>query len=124
MGHRAALLLYWAPRVLAGAFAVFLGVFALDVFHEPRGWWEMALALSIHLVPSAIVVLMLAAAWRWEWMGALLFTMTAGLYAWSVMPRHLDWAIIMGTPLLAIAGLFLANWILQLRRRPRLRVKQ
>ncbi len=123
MSHRAAMFLHWAPRVLAIAFAVFLGVFALDLFHEPRGWWEMALALSIHLIPSAIVVLMLAASWRWEWMGALLFTLTAGLYAWNALPRHLDWAVTMGAPLLAIAGLFLADWILYLRR-PRLRTKQ
>lgn len=124
MNERSVRLLFWSPRVLAIAFAVFLGVFALDVFHEPRGWWEMALAFSIHLIPSAIVVVMLAAAWRWEWMGALLFTITAGLYAWSVLPRHFDWAVFMGGPLLVIAGLFLADWIVRLRQRSRLRKKR
>ncbi|NNF56814.1 MAG: hypothetical protein HKN04_01095 [Rhodothermaceae bacterium] len=67
--------LFWAPRGLGIAFAVFLGVFALDVFGEGLGAWETALALLIHLVPTGLVVLALLAAWRQGWVlfGPLLF---------------------------------------------------
>ena len=119
MNHQAGRLLFWSPRILSIAFAVFLGVFALDVFREPRSFWETGLAFSIHMIPSAIVVAILAVAWRWEWLGTLLFALVAVLYTWDVLPRHLSWAAIMGTPLLLIAALFLTSWIVQLRHRLR-----
>ncbi len=118
MSHFAARLLYWSPRVLAIAFAAFISIFALDVFGETHGFWITALALSIHLIPAAIVVAVLLLAWRWEWVGALLFTLTAAFYAWWALPRHLNWAVIIGGPLLVIAGLFLANWIERSKLRP------
>jgi len=111
MSHCAALLLYWSPRVLGIAFALFLSLFALDIFNEPGGFWSMVLALSIHLIPAAIIVVVLIAAWRWEWIGAALFTVLAGSYAWDVLPKHVSWALAMDVPLLLIAALFLADWI-------------
>ena len=111
MSHSAARLLYWSPRSLAIAFALFVSIFALDVFDEAHGFWPTTLALLIHLIPVALIVAVLAAAWRWEWVGAVLFSLLAALYAWQVLPRHMDWAAIMATPLLLIAALFLANWL-------------
>ncbi len=101
---------FWSPRILAILFALFLGIFALDVFHEAHGFWHIALAFAIHLIPATTVVLMLAAAWRWEWMGAVLFAVAAALYAHQVLPGHPDWAAIISIPLLTIAALFLADW--------------
>lgn len=111
MSHLAARLLYWSPRSLAIAFALFVSIFALDVFGEAHGFWPTAVALGIHLIPVAVLAGVLAAAWRWEWVGAVVFSLIAGFYAWQVLPRHMDWAAIMGTPLVLIAALFLANWI-------------
>ena len=71
----------------------------------------------IHLIPTAVIIVVVIAAWRWEWVGAGLFTLAAVFYAWTVLPRHVDWAVIMAVPLLVIAALFLANWI----ERPKLR---
>lgn len=117
MSQKGKRLLFWLPRILAILFALFLSIFALDVFQEPRGFWRTALAFAIHLIPSATVVAMLAAAWRWEWMGTVLFALAAGLYAQQVLPRHPDWAAILCSPLLAIAALFLADWIAERRAR-------
>jgi hypothetical protein len=118
-------LLFWSPRILAIAFAIFLSIFALDVFDEVHGFWLTVLALLIHLMPVGVFVAILIAAWRWEWIGAAGFTVLAALYVGFVLPRHLHWAVVLGipVPLLVIAGLFLADWILQLRR-PRLRTKR
>jgi hypothetical protein len=105
----------WFPRILAILFALFLSVFALDVFAEPMGFWPTLLALLMHLVPSAIVALVLVVAWRWEALGAVLFGgmgLTYLVFEWG----RFDWmayAIIAG-PLLLIGILFLFDWI----RRP------
>lgn len=117
MSHCAAVLLYWSPRVLGIAFAVFLSLFALDAFNGTHSFWNTILAVSLHLIPAAVIALSLVAAWRWEWIGAALFALLAAFYGWEVLPRHMNWALTIDLPLLAIATLFLANWL----ERPKLR---
>jgi drug/metabolite transporter (DMT)-like permease len=73
-------LLYWAPRALCIVIAVFLSMFALDVFGGDKGIWETTLALLIHLIPTYIVLIVLAVSWRWEWVGAAMFTALGVLY--------------------------------------------
>jgi hypothetical protein len=113
--------LFWTPRILCILFAAFLGLFALDVFEEGRGFWQTALALFMHLLPStilAIVVLILS--WRREWIGGMLFTALGvlhivlfwGRFAWYV------YAAFSG-PLLVIGILFLLNWRYRAELRPR-----
>jgi hypothetical protein len=65
--------LFWAPRLLCIAYIAFLSLFALDVVSEFHGFRQTTAALLIHLVPSFIVALILALAWKWEWIGAVLF---------------------------------------------------
>ena len=82
--------LYWAPRVLGILLAVFVSVFALDVFGEGYGFWSTVLALVMHLIPTALIVLALVIGWRWEWIGGILFIalgvfyvfMTGGSFGW------------------------------------------
>jgi uncharacterized membrane protein len=49
-------LLFWTPRAICIAFAIFLSLFALDVLSEGYGFWKTLLALLIHLVPVYIVL--------------------------------------------------------------------
>ena len=49
--------IFWSPRVLAILFAMFLSVFALDVFSEGNVFGETVLALLMHLVPTYLVVI-------------------------------------------------------------------
>lgn len=86
-------------------------MFALDTFDEGHGLWQTALALSIHLVPSLLVVAVLVVAWRWEWVGALLYAMLATAYTVRVLPAHISWALTIALPMLVIAALFLMNWL-------------
>ena len=104
-------LLFWTPRVISIAFAIFLSLFALDVFNEGYGFWKSLLVLSIHLVPAFSVLVVLAIAWRWEWIGAAGFAGLAMWYAKGVWRRHPDWVATIAGPLLVIAVLFLANWL-------------
>ncbi len=112
--------LFWTPRVLCILFAIFLSLFALDVFSEGYGFWETILALLMHLVPVYIVVIALVIAWRWEWVGAILFIALALFYVISFLGRF-HWSAYLGIsgPLVLIGVLFLFNWIYRAQLRTR-----
>ncbi len=106
--------LFWAPRALSIAFILFISMFALDVFGEGRGFWQTAAALVMHLVPSFVLIAMLALAWRWEWIGVLIPLGLAGLFLWwNYTVRHNAPAavLIIAGPLFLMAALFLAGWL-------------
>ena len=86
-------LVYWLPRIMCIAFAVFVSLFALDVFQGGLGFWQTALLFSIHLIPTAVIVAVLIVAWRWEWVGAAIFATLAGCYMVMVLPRHPSWVL-------------------------------
>jgi len=62
-------ILFWLPRILAILFIIFISLFALDVLGEPD-WF---LALSIHLIPSFILIIVTIVAWKKELVGGLIF---------------------------------------------------
>ncbi len=103
---------FWSPRMLAVLFALFLSLFALDVFEEGYGAWETAVALFMHLIPTWAVLGVLAVSWRWEWVGAVLFVALGLLYAYFAVGRgHPEWTILISGPLFLLAGLFLFGWL-------------
>jgi glucose-6-phosphate-specific signal transduction histidine kinase len=112
--------LFWTPRVLSILFALFLSLFAFDVFDEGYSFWEAILALLIHLVPVYIVVIVLVLAWRWEWVGAILFTALALVYLVATWGRF-HWSAYLGIsgPLVLLGVLFLFNWIYRAQLRTR-----
>ena len=110
-------LLVWTPRVLTILFAIFISVFALDVFGEGYGFWGTIGALSIHLIPTALILLSLALAWRWEWIGTLVYVALGVLYiivAWGRFPFSVYVAI--SGPLFLIGFLFLMCWVSRTKR--------
>jgi hypothetical protein len=107
-------LLFWTPRILCLLFAAFISMFALDVFGEHRGFWQTVLALLMHLIPTALLLLALAISWRWEWFGAVLFPALGVFYMVSTWGRFpwLTYLLISG-PLFLLGALFLINWMLR-----------
>ena len=111
--------LFWTPRALSILFIAFLSLFALDVFDGHLGFWQTALALTMHLIPSFVLIAVLVLAWRWEWIGAALYGAAGLLYVgWVVsMSRpvapaiRLIWILTIAGPAFVIAALFLANWL-------------
>ena len=101
-------LLLWGPRLAGFAVAVFLGLFALDAFNGQPILAALR-AFAIHLIPSALVLIVVAIAWRFEWIGALGFIALAVLYAISVHGRA-DWIAVISGPLLLVGLLFLLSW--------------
>lgn len=98
--------LYWLPRALSILFAVFISLLALDVFGEGYSFGETLVALFMHLVPTFILVAVIAIAWRWERVGAALFLALAVLF--MAVSRGEGWLI--AGPLLLLGILFLFDW--------------
>ncbi len=103
--------LYWIPRILCLLFAAFISLFALDVFEGSHGFWQTVLAFLIHLIPTAIVLALLAICWRWDWIGGVVFPGLGLLYVvmfWGRFPWS-AYALIVG-PLMILGALFVASW--------------
>lgn len=106
-------LLYWAPRALCVVYALFISLFALDVFNEGKGFWGTSLALLIHLVPTFLVLILLAVSWRREWIGGILFVLLGVLYvvwAWNKPFGVWSTLLMIAGPLVLTGALFLLNW--------------
>jgi hypothetical protein len=86
----------WIARVFGVAVALFIGVFALDAIGEGT------IAFLFHLAPPILLLLAAALAWRWEWIGAAVFT-GLGLAYGATAPRW-DWVLVITGPLV-LAGL-------------------
>ncbi len=105
-------ILYWSPRVLCILFAIFMSLFAFDVFEEGIGFWEGVLGFLIHLTPVYVLIVTLLFAWRWEWIGTVVFFGLAMMYvfqAWDT--QALSAIVLISGPLTVIGMLFLLNWI-------------
>ena len=104
-------ILYWTPRIAGILFILFISLFALDIFDAQLSFWETVVGLFMHLIPSILLTIAIVIAWKWEWVGAVLFI---GWAIWYVtFMRGFDWiayVLIAGLPAL-IGLLFLAGWI-------------
>jgi hypothetical protein len=112
MKHTMQRILFWAPRVLGILFALFVSIFALDVFGAGYGFWETILALVMHLLPVFALLIGLAIAWRWEWVGALIFLGFALWYlvqAWGQFPLSV-YLVMAGVPFV-VGVLWLIDWL-------------
>jgi len=104
-------ILRWTPRVLSLLFALFVGLFALDVFGEGYGFWKTVIALLIHLLPVFVLLIGLALAWRWAWVGALIFLGFSAWYLaafWGRFPLSV-YLIMAGVPFV-VGLLWLVDW--------------
>jgi len=109
--------LFWAPRGIVFLLAIFISLFAVDVFGEGYDFWHTVLALFMHLLPTFAVLLALAIAWRWEWIGAVLLIGLGVFYIFS-KGIYLDWSasLIIAGPLFLAGLLFFANWRVKTRQ--------
>jgi hypothetical protein len=106
-------LLFWMPRILCILFAVFVSLFAFDVFGEGDAFWKTILALLLHLIPTGIILIVLAVSWRWEWVGAIIFSALGVLYIVMFWGRFKWWYVYLpiSVPLFLVGFLFLINWL-------------
>jgi hypothetical protein len=103
--------LFWIPRILCIIFAVFLSLFALDVFGQGYGFWETIIHLLVNLIPAFILIIVLIISWRWEWVGGILFPVLGVLYiVWKWGEFSWGAYLVISGPLFILGILFLINW--------------
>lgn len=106
---------YWAPRILAIIFILFLMLFSLDVFAENLSFWQTVVGLFMHNVPALILLAVLLISWKYEIVGGIAFIL-AGLLYIVVLLRNsfewymLAWSIQIAGPPFIIGILFLIGW--------------
>lgn len=91
--------------------SLFIGLFALDAFSATKPLADAVLDFLIHLVPALILLTIVIASWRYEWIGALAFLGLAIVYSATVARGRIDWMLIISGPLLIVGGLFLWSWL-------------
>jgi hypothetical protein len=111
MAIAAARLLLWSPRILGILVSLFIGMFALDAFSEGKPLLPALLDFGIHLVPAFVLLTLVAASFRWEWIGAVAFIGLAIVYAMTMSRGRLDWMLLISGPLAIVGALFLWSWI-------------
>ncbi|MGW8224749.1 MAG: DUF7670 domain-containing protein [Anaerolineales bacterium] len=112
-------ILYWSPRILGLLIAIFVSIFALDVFGEGYSFWETIAALAMHLIPTLVILVVLVVAWRWEWVGGFLFVALGVLYItlfWE--PSNLPAYLLISGPLFLDGILFLLDGWYQSAHQP------
>lgn len=112
-------MIYWAPRALGMAYALFISIFALGVFGAGLPLTRQLLALAIHLIPAGIVVFVLAFDWKWEWLGFVGFIALGLLYIWITCLRFpVPVYLVISGPAFLVGVRFLASWLLRRKAQP------
>ena len=99
-------LLLWSPRVLGILVCCFLSAFSLDAFGAKQAFVQALPDFAIHIAPVLVLLAVVIVSWRWEWVGGLVFTGLAVIYAYATRD-HLSWILIIAGPLLIVGVLFL-----------------
>jgi len=67
-------ILYWLPRGICILAILFISLFALDAFQPDLTIWQQIGDFLMHLIPSFILTALLLIAWKWEYIGGIIFT--------------------------------------------------
>jgi hypothetical protein len=113
-------LLLWGPRILGIVVSLFVGMFALDAFAEGVPLSQALVDFLIHLIPAVVLLALVLASFRWEWIGGLAFTGLAVIYAVTMSNGRLDWMLTISGPLVLVGALFLWSWFHRPKTRDRL----
>lgn len=99
-------------RILAIAFAIFISLFALDVFEPGIAFGKILLALLIHLIPTYFILILAWIAWKHPAIGGSLFILAGLAYTIFTGTHELSVILLMtGTPVI-VGSLFLAGFFL------------
>jgi hypothetical protein len=65
--------LHWLPRIICILAILFISLFALDAFAPGLTLWQKLGNFFMHLIPSFILAGFLIIAWKWEYIGGVIF---------------------------------------------------
>lgn len=104
-------LVLWAARLLTIAFAIFISLFAMDVFNEGYGFWKTLLGLFMHLLPTLVILIILLIAWHKAIVGGVFYILLAITYIVFASDKF-DWTAyaLIPAPMIIIGILFFIGW--------------
>jgi len=69
------IVLHWTPRIISILAIIFISLFALDSCSPDLTIWQQIGAFLIHLIPSFVLIALLIVAWKWEFIGGIIYTL-------------------------------------------------
>lgn len=82
-------LFHWLPRIICILAILFVSMFALDAFAPGLTIWQQLGAFFMHLIPSFVLLAFLIVAWKWEFIGGIIFTVIGlGLSPFIYLLNH------------------------------------
>ena len=67
--------IHWLPRIICILAILFVSMFALDAFDSELTIWQQIGDFLMHLIPSFVLIILLIIAWKWEFIGGIIFTL-------------------------------------------------
>jgi hypothetical protein len=110
-------LIYWPPRIFAILFAILLFMLSFDVFNAGLTPTELIVAFFMHNIPAFVLVAIIAIAWKWGYIGGLLF-IGIGIFFLMLMWGKNDFIanlIVTGTPTIIGLLFILQSYLLKKR---------
>lgn len=114
--------LYWMPRIAGIVIALFVSLFALDVFDGSGSIWMQIGAFIMHALPALLMGGVIALAWRKPLVGFGVFLLAALFFLRFVVRGPildgLSHVLLFSGPMGLIAALFWVNWRWNIQRHP------
>jgi hypothetical protein len=120
--------LHWLPRIICILAILFVSMFALDAFSPQLTIWQQLVDFFMHLIPSFVLLAMLAISWKWENIGGIIFIIgglafSAFVFFWNYRMNH---SILMSLgiigmvtfPFIAVGVLFIVSHRLKKKKLP------
>ncbi len=120
---------HWLPRIICILAILFVSLFAADAFAPGITLWQQLGAFIIHLIPSFILLVFLIVAWKWEYIGGIIFIIIGlGLSPFVFMHNYkmnqsisMSLGIIMSitVPFVIVGILFIISHLLKKKNLPK-----
>jgi len=65
--------LHWLPRIICIMGILFISMFSIDALNSELTIWQQIWSLSMHLIPSFVLILLLLLSWKRELIGGIIF---------------------------------------------------
>jgi hypothetical protein len=108
---------HWLPRIICILAILFISIFAADAFEQGLS------AVLIHLIPSFVLLTFLIVAWKWEFIGGIIFTLiglgfTPVIFMLNYNRNHSIWLslfiiLVITFPFIIVGILFIVSHLLK-----------
>jgi hypothetical protein len=123
-------LIHWFPRICCIVAILFISMFAADAFAPGLNIWQQLGGFLIHLIPSLILIAVLIIAWKWEYIGGLIFMiigigMSPYVFMLNYKRNHFSVGASLGIiclitfPFIVIGTLFILSHFMKKRKLPK-----